>query len=252
MDPVTQTPGSTSGVRDAGVQALRVSEVFGPTMQGEGPLTGRVAWFVRLMGCNLSCSWCDTSYTWDATRHDLHAETKLVSASAVARSLEDAGLVVLTGGEPLLQLSYGGPLHDLLLLLEGQHTAVQVETNGTITPPVWCLDLVDTWVVSPKLPNAGPHRGHQDPGLAPGWPVLARAQDAHAKVVCLDAGDVERVAAWAGEVGWPLSRVWVMPEGTSAERLAVTFPPVATAAVALGLNVSHRLHTLAWGQERGR
>jgi 7-carboxy-7-deazaguanine synthase len=231
---------------------LRVSEVFGPTIQGEGPLSGRVAYFLRLMGCNLSCSWCDTPYTWDPERHDLRAETKLVTADNLAGHLEKARLVVLTGGEPMLQLHQGGALHDLLVLLEGTHTHVQVETNGTIAPPVWALDLVDTWVLSPKLPNAGRHRGHQDPRLAPEWPGVARAADAHAKIVCVDTADVLRAARWAQRVGWPAHRLWVMPEGTTPQRLAETFPPIATAAAELGLNVSHRLHTLAWGQERGR
>lgn len=54
--------------------SLVVSEVFGPTHQGEGPHAGQLCAFVRLMGCNLSCSWCDTPYTWDASRYDLKAE----------------------------------------------------------------------------------------------------------------------------------------------------------------------------------
>ena len=44
---------------------LAVSEIFGPTHQGEGPSTGRLCGFVRLARCNLSCLWCDTPYTWD-------------------------------------------------------------------------------------------------------------------------------------------------------------------------------------------
>lgn len=49
---------------------LVVSEVFGPTFQGEGPSLGRRAGFVRLGRCNLDCSWCDTPNTWDWSRFD--------------------------------------------------------------------------------------------------------------------------------------------------------------------------------------
>jgi len=47
---------------------LRVAELFGPTVQGEGPAAGERAAFVRLSGCPLACAWCDTPYTWDAGR----------------------------------------------------------------------------------------------------------------------------------------------------------------------------------------
>ncbi|HHK7228110.1 TPA: hypothetical protein ACQXLV_002143, partial [Streptococcus pneumoniae] len=48
---------------EANVERLPVSEVFGPTIQGEGPHAGRTCHFIRLGGCNLSCSWCDTPYS---------------------------------------------------------------------------------------------------------------------------------------------------------------------------------------------
>ena len=53
---------------------LVISEVFGPTVQGEGPTIGRRAAFVRLGRCNLDCSWCDTPYTWDWERYDPKVE----------------------------------------------------------------------------------------------------------------------------------------------------------------------------------
>ena len=44
---------------------LRVNEIFGQTFQGEGQTMGKLSAFVRLSGCNLTCVWCDTPYTWD-------------------------------------------------------------------------------------------------------------------------------------------------------------------------------------------
>ena len=58
--------------------SLAVSEIFGPTLQGEGPSSGRRAMFLRLAGCNLSCSWCDTAYTWDWSRYDKKAEVTMM------------------------------------------------------------------------------------------------------------------------------------------------------------------------------
>ncbi|MFT6627957.1 MAG: 7-carboxy-7-deazaguanine synthase, partial [Flavobacteriales bacterium] len=53
--------------------ALLISEIF-RTVQGEGPSTGVVSTFLRLAHCNLRCTWCDTPFTWDWTRHDVRVE----------------------------------------------------------------------------------------------------------------------------------------------------------------------------------
>src|ERR1700730_7162757 len=91
---------------------LVVSEVFGPTIQGEGPSLGRRAGFIRLGGCDLTCSWCDAAYTWNASRYDLRAElTRMPVTAMVERALVgDPEIVVITGGEPLLHQQQAGRL----------------------------------------------------------------------------------------------------------------------------------------------
>ena len=59
------------------------------------------------------------------------------------------------------------------------------------------------------------------------------------------------VVALAKAAGWPLEKVWVMQEGTTPEALAARWPWVADYAAKLGINASHRLHVLAWGDTRG-
>jgi 7-carboxy-7-deazaguanine synthase len=232
------------------MSTLPVSEVFGPTIQGEGPAAGTPASFIRLGGCNLSCSWCDTRYTWDGARYDLRKEIVPTDVDMIVRQLSTP-LVVITGGEPLLH-QQSDTFVDLLHALECYHT-IHVETNGTIIPNGVARDIVDLWVVSPKLPNAGPHRGHQTAKLHPGWPGFAHAHEAHLKIVCQTAEDVAEAARLATEWDWPPGYRWVMPEGQTTAELAVTFPPVAAAAATTwDMRVTHRLHVLAWGSERGR
>jgi 7-cyano-7-deazaguanosine (preQ0) biosynthesis protein QueE len=229
---------------------LRVAETFGPTLQGEGPAAGQAASFVRLMGCNLSCSWCDTPFTWDASRFDLRAETTIMSGEQVARAVQDGPkLVVLTGGEPLLQ--QGGALIELLSILQAWGKTVHVETNGTVLPTRETRDLVDLFVVSPKLRHAGGHRGHQDPAMHPGWRRLAAFREAALKVVVKEPADVETAARLGHQHRFPRDMVWVMPEGVTAEELAGRWLPIAEAAAAHHINASHRLHVLAWGEKRG-
>ncbi len=146
--------------------AYQVKEIF-YTLQGEGLNAGRAAVFCRFAGCNLwsgreadrdtaQCRFCDTDFVGtDGTLGGRYDEApKLAAAIAACRS--GAGgrpLVVLTGGEPLLQVDR--PLIDAL------HAAgfeIAVETNGTVVAP----DGLDWICVSPKAGNeVVQRRGHE-------------------------------------------------------------------------------------------
>ncbi len=96
---------------------MRVNEIF-YSIQGEGKFTGTPAIFIRLAGCNLACGFCDTE-------HRLHKE---YTENEIMREIAGykAKHVVITGGEPMLQLTFS--------LIDKLHKAgkfVQVETNGT-------------------------------------------------------------------------------------------------------------------------
>jgi 7-carboxy-7-deazaguanine synthase len=102
--------------------ALEVISLF-HTIQGEGPLAGAPAIFLRLAGCNLRCHFCDTEFTVGArTRKiaDLVQEVEFLAG-------EKTWLVVLTGGEPLAQ-----PITPLVAQLVGRGFHVQIETAGTV------------------------------------------------------------------------------------------------------------------------
>lgn len=231
---------------------LHVSEVFGPTVQGEGPYAGHIATFVRLGGCNLSCSWCDTPYTWDGRRFNLRHEVAPRSVSHILQQLDRSpGIVVITGGEPFLQersQGFAKMLHELRR--RGRH--VHIESNGTLLPDAEILDGLDVIVLSPKLANAGVHRGNQNPALHAGWADIAHHREVHLKFVCENADDVAVAAEMASLLSWPRDRVWVMPEGTTAQVVGDRLPIIADAAIAAGVNVSSRLHVTAWGDVRGR
>lgn len=133
---------------------LVVAEAFGPTIQGEGPSAGRLAVFIRLSRCNLACRGCDTPYTWDRSRFDLRAESHRATATELAAWALDSGvdLVVITGGEPLVQQRKLVPLVETLATCGRR---VEVETNGTIAPLPQLVELVDQFNVSPKLSRFG-------------------------------------------------------------------------------------------------
>lgn len=235
-------------------ELLPISEVFGPTLQGEGPAAGQSAVFVRMMGCNLSCSWCDTAYTWDAERYELRIGTHWRTPNEILTDIArraTMGVVVVTGGEPLLQQHHPAWSKFLAGLMDGGWR-LHIETNGTQVPTAETLAAAEVICVSPKLANAGKHRGHQDPTLRAEFIDLAHAhQNLYLKVVCRDEPDVIQAVDLAKTYRWPSSRVWVMPEGTTTTVLATRWPVIANQAARLGINATHRLHVLAWGDERG-
>ena len=224
---------------------LVVSELFGPTLQGEGPSAGQRAGFVRLGRCSLNCSWCDTPYSWDWKRFDPAVELRELAVREVAESVRamDVPMLVVTGGEPLLQQ---GAIVELLQLLPG--LAVEVETNGIHVPDPALVEHVDHFNVSPKLANAGIERSRRyKPNVLRTFQATGKAVF---KFVVCERPDLDEIDAVVAECG--LTDVWVMPEGTDAPALVARARRLADDVVARGWQLTPRLHILLWGDERGR
>lgn len=228
---------------------LLVAEMFGPTVQGEGPSCGRQALFVRLSRCNLACPDCDTPFTWDWRRFDVSSETQRVPVrEAISWVLaHPTELVVVTGGEPLLQQEQ---LLQVVNALAAAGRRVEVETNGTIVPMPALAQAVAGFNVSPKLFNfASP--GDRDKRLNPeALRALSATGRAVFKFVATSGADLDEIAHLQRR--FDLRPVWVMPKGTSARRVVDVMRELADEVVKHGWNLSTRLHVLAWGDERGR
>ena len=133
---------------DYTVDTIRVHSIF-YTIQGEGPFTGRPALFVRLQGCNLRCTWCDTEYTDTSNIHSGDwPEDSLVAriTSLIEETCAPNTIVVITGGEPMAQ-----PIGPLVKSLALSDYTVQIETNGTVVAPGFPYKESNVYiVVSPK------------------------------------------------------------------------------------------------------
>ena len=81
------------------MSTLPVVETF-HSLQGEGLHAGRSAFFIRLGGCTVGCSWCDTKHSWPQAAHPSFELQALASEAATAQQ-RGAAFVVITGGEPL-------------------------------------------------------------------------------------------------------------------------------------------------------
>lgn len=96
------------------------------SIDGEGPMAGALATFIRFEGCNLRCKWCDTTYSWEAEE-----VKELLSAKDIYKYIKETGVqnVTLTGGEPLMQKEIGSLLS---LLANDENLLIHIETNGSI------------------------------------------------------------------------------------------------------------------------
>lgn len=230
---------------------IPVVETF-VSLQGEGPSAGEPALFLRLANCNLNCVWCDTRHSWDWDAYDKTEEVENVAHTALVERLTSelppsVRLLVLTGGEPLLhQSAIAGILAELLE--RHPHLRVEVETNGTIAPNPQLMEVVHLFVVSPKLANSAiPEKRRIR------MPVLSTFSRMNAvlKFVLENPHEVLEAAALAADSGFDSSRVWVMPQTTTAASVGTLVAELAPEAIRAGFRVSSRLHVLAWNDARG-
>jgi 7-carboxy-7-deazaguanine synthase len=226
---------------------IPISEIFGPTIQGEGTLIGKPTVFVRTGGCDYRCAWCDTLY---AVLPEHKAEwLPMENAAIIERVFE------LTGGAPILvTLSGGNPaLHDLSELLDLGHArglTFAMETQASVARP-WFAKL-DHIVLSPKGPSSGMETNwskvEECLTAAAGVPatmkivVFDEADYAYAKearerfqeiLFTLQAGTLQGAAP--GQIRDGVE--WLLGRCKQDAWLDVTILP--------------QLHVLLWGQKRG-
>ena len=231
--------------------SLPISETF-LSIQGEGKLTGTPSFFIRLAGCNLRCSWCDTPYaSWNPESEQRTIDDILAEAVA-----SGARHIVLTGGEPLIFKQAA----QLTALLKAAGFHITIETAGTVAPPV-TVDLIS---ISPKLANSTPHADPRDPDGV--WAqrheqrrlnpqainaLLAAAPDRQLKFVVATPADLPEVdALLAALTPVDPADILLMPEGV------IDPPPdriewILDTCLKRGWRYCPRLHIQLFGNTRG-
>ena len=232
---------------------LRIAEIFGPTIQGEGALIGEPTVFVRTGGCDYRCSWCDSP-------HAVETEYRHTWASMSTNAAWDE-VQKLSGKRPLtVSLSGGNPaIQDFTQLIELGHAQgyrFACETQGSIAKP-WFSDL-DTLVLSPKPPSSG-----ETVDWAAFDACLVAAKDAGSivmKIVIFDDVDY----SWAREVAekYPDLPLYVQPGNLEIDPDVAVDPQVVTDKLLwlvektvndgwFAPRVLPQLHVLLWGNKRG-
>jgi 7-carboxy-7-deazaguanine synthase len=245
-----------------------ISEIFGPTIQGEGSMIGRQTLFVRFAGCDYRCSWCDTKYA--AYAEEVRAAkasgevVRMARKEIVDRCLELSDLpgswITFSGGNPAL---FNTRLLIQDLHAEGFHVAM--ETQGSAVPFPRAMELVDHLILSPKPPSSG---------METDWDILKECRQIGElygrvafKVVIFNMEDLEY--ATRVRQNFPKAEMW-LSAGTPQDE-----PDLLRSSIELESNILNRtrwlaemvcgpyqtklidvgvlpqLHVLLWGTERG-
>lgn len=237
---------------------LPISETF-YSLQGEGKLAGTPSWFVRLSGCNLRCSWCDTPYaSWQPESAGRAIDDLVREARATG-----ARHAVLTGGEPMI---FPG-LVPLSRALADAGMHITIETAGTVPPAAGLA--CDLMSISPKLANSTPTEAEcRARGVETAWSARHESRrintaalralldrfpsPAHQlKFVVRGEADLPEIdALLANLTGWTPSDILLMPEGTTQPTPGQR-DAVVRMCLARGWRYAHRLHIDLFGHTRG-
>ncbi|WP_349538992.1 7-carboxy-7-deazaguanine synthase QueE [Sagittula sp. NFXS13] len=231
---------------------LRIAEIFGPTIQGEGALIGEPTVFVRAGGCDYRCVWCDSMHAVDSAHRNEWAAMEAAQIMDEVRHL--------SGGQPLtVSISGGNPaIQDFGPVIEmgrAEGYRFACETQGSV-PQDWFARL-DTLVLSPKPPSSGE---------TVDWERFADCVRAGApaktvmKIVIFDNADY----AWAQEAAarHPDLPLYLQPGNPEVDPdVAVSLEATtarlrwlvdkATADRWFAPRILPQLHVLLWGNLRG-
>lgn len=216
---------------------MRVVEQF-DSIQGEGVHAGIIMSFIRLQGCNLRCAWCDTKYAYEGGHE--------ISVSDINPHRK---WVCITGGEPLLQQD---ELAGLILKLKHRGKQIEIETNGSITPPDWAfvellwvedvLMMVNSWVIDIKLSSTG---NPSSPATIQEWANDIRPSD-QIKFVVMNHKDLDEAEYWMQSL--PLTNTIISPVMPCSQAF---LQEVAEFCISRDARFSMQLQKIIWGNRRG-
>jgi len=257
---------------------MRLAELPFVSIQGEGPYVGRPSLFIRLQGCNLKppCAWCDTAYALSKTAGE---EIDTIDLFGIFKALRPQyENVVITGGEPFL---FQHEIVDIHRYFYERSTYLaptfEIETNGSLAP--------DIGILSAALgPGTGirlsPKYAHHD-GIVPRGAsnIVRMYHDIQRELKCsLIIKLVAEVTDISDEsVNWletilkqriqflrrifresqignqlPQAPIYIMPLGATQEEQLNVMELIADFCLKNSYRFSPRLHTLIWGNVRGK
>jgi len=244
-------------MNETSAETIRINEIFGPTIQGEGALIGQPTVFVRTGGCDYRCSWCDTLHAVDSEyRHLWQSMSPQEIWQEVSRLTAGNPLVVsLSGGNPAIQ-----PLDPLIDIGHDHGYRFALETQGSIAKD-WFSKL-DVLTLSPKPPSSQ---------MQTDWSkfnaclnAAGDSPDIALKIVVFDDEDYEYARDAAAR--YPKLQLYLQPGNHTPPPPDALDAPIDIEGITTRLDwlttkvvqdkwfnatVLPQLHVLIWGNKRG-
>ena len=175
---------------------LKVNEIFGPTIQGEGSNAGKTCLFIRLAGCDQTspCKWCDTLNAYNKNAGiDMTFEDIIEKLMNLNSNISKIKRIIFTGGNPCIQ-----NLNGLIPLIKNSfndnNIEFCIETQGTVFPD-WLNDF-DHITISPKAPSSSLYNKGQEYESIVQYINNSNNTNIELKIVIFDRNDL----LWAQEV----------------------------------------------------
>ena len=209
---------------------MKVCEEF-ISIQGEGITTGKPSYFLRLFGCNLRCSFCDSKFSFEKSFYNIDPFDFVKSFQDITRN--KLHNIVITGGEPLLQQDN---IIELIKLLP-KNINIEIETNGTIEQKIESPNC--SFNISPKLQFSN------------------KVYIDHAKsfiVKFVDDNSEEyrqKILEFCYHNSIPNNKVYIMPEGQNIEQMKKHQMSTVEFCINHEFNYCHRVHVSLWNGKKG-
>lgn len=201
--------------------------------------TGMPSVFIRIAGCNLHCSWCDTPHALTTDRaQNMSCEEICETITSLPQQH-----IVITGGEPTL---YPDELSELCSLLHAAGKCITLETNATIFVPC----TIHTASLSPKLP--GTHTTSITWNVDVIAQYIEHAPHTQIKIVVASDADVRTAVLLAQDIDLPAENVFLMPQSHSYYDVVDAAEWLIPLCATHGFRFGARVHTLMWNNTLGR
>ncbi len=221
-----------------------INEIF-YSIQGEGLLAGVPSVFVRIAGCPLRCTWCDTKYALDPSAGQDLTIPQILDKISLSRAEGRAkSHLVITGGEPMVNPQ----LPQLTAELKKLRNHITIETAGIEFIPDISCDLMS---ISPKLSNA------KNAPVAPSYIEAVKQLIEHypyqVKFVVDLPGDLPEILNFAaGLRNIDPAKIMLMPQARTREELLAKSPMVFELCRQTGYTFCARLQILLYNGQRGK
>ena len=233
-----------------GTEKLDIAELFCDTLQGEGFSTGIPSTFLRLQGCTLKCSFCDTLTVWPyGNQYSFQEIFDLFESVDLISKFSNGQHLILTGGSPLKQEDRLVKFIEAFISKYKFRPYIEIE-NEAVLVPSGIVKYIDQWNNSPKLENSDMKFNARIKEKA--LLAVSKLPNSWFKFVITTSKDWEEIENTFIKTGYvKKEQIILMPEGQTQQELIKTRELTAELAIENKVRFTDRLHITIWNKKTG-